>query len=215
MQEVHIASVIYQILLLTNPNVARVVLISILLNIRKKCSAEQLPSIINHFAFALRNNAVSSVSVTHKSLCKVFIELMKSQVLPFTTLSLSILLSLSDNEVAFLPFYDGRNTGKLSTPSFWASFNKSVRRSRMSGSIRLFPRSPSIPNIKKWASCCTASWTLWRQASSRELIWSSTFTTLFFIGMENVKVWLWDWMHSSGCEGMAPFLCESEHGWSL
>ena len=62
MKEVHIASVIYQILLLTNPNVARVVLISILLNIRKKCSAEQLPSIINHFAFALRNNAVFFVS---------------------------------------------------------------------------------------------------------------------------------------------------------
>lgn len=53
-----IASIIYQILLLTNVNVARVVLVSILLNIRKKCNCTQLPAIINHFSFALRNNVV-------------------------------------------------------------------------------------------------------------------------------------------------------------
>lgn len=61
-QEADISMVIYQILLLTNPSVARVVLISVLLNIRKKCTASQLPSVINHFAFALRNNAVSLIA---------------------------------------------------------------------------------------------------------------------------------------------------------
>lgn len=53
-----ISSIIYQILLLTNANVSRVVLVSILLNIRKKCHSDLFPSIINHFSFALRNNAV-------------------------------------------------------------------------------------------------------------------------------------------------------------
>ena len=46
-----VPTLIYQLLLLTNDSVSRVVLMSILLNIRKKC-------IISHFAFALKSNPV-------------------------------------------------------------------------------------------------------------------------------------------------------------
>lgn len=53
-----VPTLIYQLLLLTNDSVSRVVLMSILLNIRKKCQPSQLPSIISHFAFALKSNPV-------------------------------------------------------------------------------------------------------------------------------------------------------------
>ena len=70
--------------------VARVVMISIILNIRKKCSNTQIPSVINHFAFALKNN---------HGLCKIFLELIKNGALPINSISVLILLALTDTEV--------------------------------------------------------------------------------------------------------------------
>lgn len=60
-----VSSMVYQVLLLTNESVARVVLLSLLQNIKKKCRTAQLPAIINHFGYALKSNNVKrSVSLT-------------------------------------------------------------------------------------------------------------------------------------------------------
>lgn len=94
-----VSSMVYQVLLLTNESVARVVLLSLLQNIKKKCPLAQLPAIINHFGYALKSNSVSLLSNPHSQpLCKIFLELMKSSVLPLSHVSLFVLFSLTDSE---------------------------------------------------------------------------------------------------------------------
>lgn len=73
------------------------------MNIRKKCKNEQLPSVINQFAFALKNNNILS---------KVFIELMKNDVIQPNSISLLILLALTGIDVRFYSFSHSRNTVK-------------------------------------------------------------------------------------------------------
>lgn len=60
-----VSSMVYQVLLLTNESVARVVLLSLLQNIKKKCQLAQLPAIINHFGYALKSNSVSLLLFFH------------------------------------------------------------------------------------------------------------------------------------------------------
>lgn len=124
-----VASIIYQVLLLTNDSVARVVLMSMLLNIRKKCQPAQLPAIISQFSFALKSN---TVCLHHSSnaqlLCKVFLEVMKSAVLPPTVYSLLILLSLSDTEVLLPSPPHRRSTAIPSGPCFSLASSRSFIR---------------------------------------------------------------------------------------
>ena len=66
-------------------------MISIILNIEKKCKSSQIPAVINHFAFALKNSS---------ALCKIFLELMKNSIIPLNSISLLILFALSETEVS-------------------------------------------------------------------------------------------------------------------
>lgn len=54
-----VSSMIYQVLLLTNESVSRVILLSLLQNIPKRCQFSQFPTIISHFSYALKSNAVT------------------------------------------------------------------------------------------------------------------------------------------------------------
>ena len=65
-------------------------MISIILNIGKKCKHTQIPAVISHFAFALKNSS---------TLCKIFLELMKNSIIPANSISLLILFALTETEV--------------------------------------------------------------------------------------------------------------------
>ena len=67
------------------------VIISLIMNIKKKCKPQQVPAVISQFSFALRSSP---------SLCKVFLDIMKGVVLPPNSISLLILLSLANVEVS-------------------------------------------------------------------------------------------------------------------
>lgn len=94
-----VSSMVYQLLLLTNDAVARVVLLSLLQNIAKKCALPQLPAILRHFGYALKSRPVLPAGMAHaQALSKVFLELLRSGVLPLTAVSLLALFALSDAE---------------------------------------------------------------------------------------------------------------------
>ena len=73
------------------------------MNIRKKCKRDQLPSVINQFAFALKNSNMLS---------KVFVELMRSCLIQPNPISLLILLALSVVDVSLDVFCHSRNIVK-------------------------------------------------------------------------------------------------------
>lgn len=141
----------------------------------------------------------------------MFFELMKSSILPYTSISLSIVLSLSDTEVLISHSIDYRDTVSRFMLCSLRIYGKSMNEKHSRGNTPLWRIYHLIQKVRNLVDCFDRLLILWNLAIQKESICYFTSMIIYCIGMGSVKVRMKCLFDSSVRERMVERICTCEY----